>query len=78
MSFKLQGKSLFIVYRKTDGLEVDCHVLLFLNGCLSDVLIVVMWPKWVHKHLQEVAENVFSWEKLYINFLTLLTENISH
>ena len=35
---------------------------------LTDVLIVAMWPKWVHKHLQEVTKNVFSWEKLYIDF----------
>ena len=33
-----------------------------------------MWPKWVHKHLQEVAKDVFSSEKLYIDFLSLLTE----
>ena len=43
---------------------------------LSDVLIVVMWPGWVHKHLLEVIKNVFSWEKLYIDFLILLTEYI--
>ena len=23
----------YIAYRKTDGLEVDCYVLLFLKGC---------------------------------------------
>ena len=43
---------------------------------LSDLLNVVMWPKWVDKHLQGVTKNVFSWEKFYIDFLILLTENI--
>ena len=28
----------------------------------------------MHKHLQEVTKNVFSWKKLYIDFLMLLTE----
>ena len=32
---------------------------------------VVMWPKWVYRHLQEVAKNVFSWEKPFIDFLIL-------
>ena len=32
----------------------------------------------MHKHLQETTKNVFSWEKLYIDFLILLTENILH
>ena len=32
----------------------------------------------MHKHLQEVAKNVFSWRKLHIDFLILLTENILH
>ena len=27
-------------------------------------LILVTWPKWVHKHFQEVAEEVLSWVKL--------------
>ena len=45
---------------------------------LSDVLIVAMWPKWVQKHFQEATKSVFSWEKLYIDFLILLTENILH
>ena len=45
---------------------------------LSDVLISVIWPKWVHKHSQEVAESVFGWEKPYKDFLMLLTENISY
>ena len=31
---------------------------------LSDVLVVVMWLKWVNKHLEEVTKNVFNWEKL--------------
>ena len=41
---------------------------------LSDFLIVVMWPKWVHKHFQEATKNAFSWEKFYIDFLILLTK----
>ena len=45
---------------------------------LSNVLILVMWPKWVHKDLQEIAKNVFGWEKPYKDFLVLLTENILH
>ena len=36
-----------------------------------------MWPKWVHKHLQEVAKNVFGREKPYKEFLMLLVENIN-
>ena len=28
----------------------------------------------MHKHLQEVTKNAFSWKKLYIDFLMLLTE----
>ena len=42
-------------YRKTDGLEFDCYAAI-LKTMLNDVLILVMWPKWVHKHLQEVAK----------------------
>ena len=38
---------------------------------LSDALILVKWPKWVHKHLQEVAKTVFSWEKRK-DFLVLI------
>ena len=34
-------KCYFIVYRKTDGLEVDCYVVI-LKRMLSDVLILVM------------------------------------
>ena len=45
---------------------------------LSGVLILVMCPKWVHKHLQKVAKNVFSLEKLFIDFLILLKETILH
>ena len=45
---------------------------------LSDVLILVMWPKWVHKQLQEVRKNVFSLETPYKDFLMLLTENTLH
>ena len=41
---------------------------------LSDILILVMWPEWVHKHLQEVLKYVFSWEKSYIDFSIFLTE----
>ena len=42
------------------------------KSILSDVLILVMWPKWVHKHLREVAKKVFSWENpdSDIDFLT--------
>ena len=47
---------------------------LYLKCMLSDVLIVVMWPKWVHKHLQEATKSVFSREKLYIDFMILLTK----
>ena len=43
---------------------------------LSDVLIVVMWPKGDHNHLQEVTKNVFSRGKFYIDFLILVRENI--
>ena len=32
----------------------------------------------MHKHLPEVTKNVFSREKLYIDFLILLAENILH
>ena len=51
-----------------------------LKIMLSDVLILVMWPKWVHKylqevgpkwmhkHLQEVAKDLFSWEKPFLIF----------
>ena len=45
---------------------------------LNDVLVLVMRPKWVHKHLQEVGKYVFIWEKPYIDILILLTENILH
>ena len=45
---------------------------------LKVVLVLVMWPKWVRKHLQEVAKNVFSWEKPYEDLLILLTENVLH
>ena len=45
-----------------------------LESMLSDVLILVMWPKWVHKHLQEVSKNVFNWEKPFIDFLELVTK----
>ena len=32
---------------------------------LSDALILVMWPKWVHKHLQEVAKKTYwAWKNL--------------
>ena len=59
----------FSYHRKKDDLEVDCYVLLFLKSILSDVLILVMWPKWVHKHLQGVTKNVFSWEKPFLDFI---------
>ena len=39
---------------------------------LSDVLILAMWPKWVHKHLQEVTKS----EKPHKDFLILLRVNI--
>ena len=43
---------------------------------LSDVLILVMWPKWVDKHLLQVSKDVFSWEKPYKDFLILLKQKI--
>ena len=43
---------------------------------LSDALILVMWPKWVHKDLQEVAKNVISWEK--VDSLVLSAKDILH
>ena len=46
---------MIIVYRKTDDLELDCCSII-RKRMLRDVLILVMWPKWVHKHLLEVAE----------------------
>ena len=49
-----------------------------LKKIMSGVLILFMCPKWVHKHLQKVAKNVFSLEKLFIDFLILLKENILH
>ena len=30
---KIEANDLIIVYRKTDGLEVDCYVLLFIKVC---------------------------------------------
>ena len=42
----------------------------------SDFLVLVKWPKWVHKHFQEVAEEVLSWEKTFPTFLDFLTEKI--
>ena len=54
----------------------------FIWRCLNPVSILKWrfnlshWPKWVHKHLQEVAKNVFSREKPYKDFLFLLTEDI--
>ena len=53
-----------IVYRKTHGLDGSrllCAII--LKRMLSDVLIVVMWPKRLQKHLQEVTKYVFNWEK---------------
>ena len=35
-----------------------------------------MWPKLVHKHLQEVEKSVFNWEEPYIDFMILVTESI--
>ena len=51
-------------YLINHGSRLLCSII--LKRMLSDVLIVVMWPKWVHKHLQEATKNVFSWKKLYI------------
>ena len=44
--------------------------ILLINGktikkLLSDVSVLVTWPKWVHRHFQEAAENAFNWEKPY-------------
>ena len=39
---------------------------------LNDVLILVMWPKWVHKHLQEVTENGFRWDSTLYRFLDFI------
>ena len=67
-----------MVSRKTDGVEVNCYVQLFLKVCWIDVWILVMSPKWVHKYLQKVAKDVFSCEKPCINYLILLRKNILH
>ena len=51
---------------------------------LSDALILVMWPKWVHKDLQEVTKNVISWEKSrFLGFIskryfTLISKMINY
>ena len=42
---------------------------------LSDILILVMWARWVYKDFQEVEKIVLSWEP-YEDFLILLTENV--
>ena len=39
---------------------------------LSDVLILAMWPKWLHKHLQEETKS----EKPHQDLLILLRANI--
>ena len=39
---------------------------------LSDVLILAMWPKWLHNHLQEEAKS----EKPHQDLLILLRANI--
>ena len=51
---------------------------------LSDALILLMWPKWVQKDLQEVAKNVISWEKSrFLGFIskryfTLISKMINY
>ena len=63
---------MIIVYRKTDDLELDCCSII-RKRMLRDVLILVMWPKWVHKHLLEVAE-MYSAGNNQHRYLDLLTE----
>ena len=47
---------LTIGYRKTwSGSRLLCAII--LKRMLSDVLILVMWPKREHEHLQEVTKN---------------------
>ena len=64
-------------YRKTDGLEVDCYAAILKNDVkrrfnLSHVTKVSA------QTFARGCKNVFSWEKRYIDFLILLTENILH
>ena len=40
-----------------------------LKSMLGDILILVMWSKWVHKHLQEVSETFSTGENfIYISW----------
>ena len=64
------------IYRKINGLEVDCYVLLFWKVKRPFNLSHVTKVSAVHRHLQEVTIEVFSLGRLYIDFLILLTENI--
>ena len=48
---------------------------IILKNMLSGVLILAMWPEWMHKHLRK---NVFSWEKSFMYFTILLMVNILH
>ena len=44
-----------IVYRKTDGLEVSCFLI--LKSMLSNASLLFTRPKSVYRHFQEVAED---------------------
>ena len=48
-----------IVYRKTDGLEVSCFLILksILKSMLSNASLLFTRPKSVYRHFQEVAED---------------------
>ena len=50
------------VYRKTDSLEVDCYVLLFLKNVKRRFNLRHVTK--ASAHLQDVAKNVFNWGKL--------------
>ena len=64
------------VWHSCSGSRMFWYII--LKSMLSDVLILVMWPNWVHKRLQEFPKYVFSGEKAYKDFLVLLTEFILH
>ena len=44
-----------------------------LKNLLSGVLILAMWPEWMHKHLRK---NIFSWKKSFMYFMILLEVNV--
>ena len=64
------------------GGRLLCSII--FKSMLSEVLILIIWPKWVHKHLQEVAKKRIQLGKtlqricIDIEELILLIENVSN